>query len=71
MITSHSRGHLIKYTNGAWVYADTGESTDIERPCAKCGKTQTAEGYDACLGHIHGAISACCGHGVESAYIVR
>ena len=31
----------------------------------------TKEGYDACLGFIEGAKSACCGHGVERAYVVR
>jgi hypothetical protein len=30
----------------------------------------TKEGYDACLGYIEGAKSACCGHGVEEGYIV-
>jgi len=25
--------------------------------------------YDACLGHIDGATSACCGHGVKQPYI--
>jgi hypothetical protein len=31
----------------------------------------TAEGYDACLGHIEDAVSACCGHGVGSSYVVK
>lgn len=30
----------------------------------------TARGYAACLGHIDGVISACCGHGVEKGYIM-
>jgi len=30
----------------------------------------TPEGYDHCLGHIDGAVSACCGHGVEDPYVV-
>ena len=30
----------------------------------------TKEGYDACLGHIDGAKSACCGHGVEEPYVL-
>ena len=29
----------------------------------------TKEGYDACLGYIEGAMSACCGHGVEKGYV--
>ena len=30
----------------------------------------TKEGYDACLGHVKGAKSACCGHGVEESYVM-
>lgn len=35
------------------------------RPCPKCDRPPTPEGYDACLGLIPGATSACCGHGVH------
>jgi len=38
--------------------------------CCHCGQPPTAEGYDACLGHIRGAIAACCGHGIERGYIM-
>ena len=34
------------------------------------GTHPTKEGYDACLGHIDGAIHACCGHGAEKGYIM-
>ncbi|MFA7218065.1 MAG: hypothetical protein WC057_05640 [Dehalococcoidales bacterium] len=67
---SHKRGHEIIYKNNEWVYADNGESANIERPCIKCGCMPTKEGYDACLGYIEGATSACCGHGVEEGYVV-
>ena len=68
---AYSRGHPIQYAAGCWRYSDTGEPIDgHERPCARCGKMPTPEGYDACLGHIDGATSACCGHGVEAPYIV-
>lgn len=70
MITAHNRGHLIKYIDGMWVYADTGESLEAERLCTRCGKAPTTEGYDACLGHIQGATSACCGHGKEEGYVI-
>lgn len=70
MITSYNRGHLIKYVNGAWVYVDTETTIDIDRPCIKCGKMPTPEGYDACMGHVEGATSACCGHGKEKGYTV-
>lgn len=39
-----------------------------ERPCVACGLPPTPEGYDACLGFVEGASSACCGHGVEEPY---
>ncbi len=46
-----------------WVWSDTlGVVTD-DRPCARCGKRPTLEGYDACLGYIPQVVSACCGHG--------
>lgn len=68
MITGYKRGNPIKYVNGKWVYED-GISIEEERPCARCGCMPTKEGYDACLGYINGASSACCGHGVEKGYI--
>ena len=48
---------------GKWVYCDTGEEWRDQRPCRKCGRFPTPEGYDACLGYIPGAKSVCCGHG--------
>ncbi len=38
---------------------------DPERSCIRCGRPPLPEGYDACVGHIPGAISVCCGHGIE------
>jgi len=67
--TSSTRGHKIIWLNDKWFYEDTGESTDIERPCIKCGRKATPEGYDACLGKLEGVINACCGHGVEKGSI--
>ena len=64
MIISHCRGHKTTYRNNEWIYFDTGESISKKRPCIRCGKMPTPEGYDACLGYIPGVISACCGHGV-------
>jgi hypothetical protein len=71
MVTGHNRGHEIIYKNNQWLYADN--ETPIkgqERPCKRCGCMPTLEGYDACLGHIDGAASACCGHGVEQPYTI-
>lgn len=71
MIASFVRGHAVEYRNEAWVYADNGQPVDDLRPCPKCGEMPTAEGYDACLGFVHGVSSACCGHGVDPPYQVH
>jgi len=73
MVTSFFRGHKIVYINNAWYYLDNEESVDFDnsRPCFKRGKSPTSERYDFCLGHIEGAISACCGHGQVSPYIIK
>ena len=70
MITSYSRGHPIEYNGLEWIYSDTKTALDVDRPCANCGKSPTDEGYDACLGYIPKATSACCGHGMEEGYKV-
>lgn len=60
------RGHVIvKNERGQGVYKDDGilVSADKDRACGHCGKSNTPEGHDACLGTIPGAINACCGHG--------
>lgn len=69
MITSFSRGHEIYYNKDFWRYVDTNKPIDNKRPCKKCLKPPTKEGYDVCLGYIENAISACCGHGMEEKYI--
>jgi len=73
MAVSLCRGHEIWFDHGdsVWRYVDNGNEIDEMRPCAKCGKMPTKEGYDACLGYIPGAVSACCGHGVRDEFIVR
>lgn len=72
MPTSYSRGHKIAYINNEWVYADNEKPIDKEiRPCKRCGKMPTPEGYDACLGFVDNVSSACCGHGVEEPYSIK
>lgn len=66
---SYDRGWLIVWRGSLWVYADTGERVIGSRSCCRCGRAPTSEGHDACLGHIEGVTSACCGHGVEEPYI--
>ena len=68
MITSHSRGHKIIFTNNKWVYADDKTSIEIERPCIRCGK-MPINGHDACIANLPNVISACCGHGIETGYM--
>jgi len=70
MVTSYKRGHKITYINDKWYYKDDMSLANYERPCAKCLKKSTKEGYDACLGYIKGAESACCGHGAEEPFII-
>ena len=63
---SHIRGHAVEWgpETGGWVYSDTKEScNENPRPCIRCGHWPTDEGHDHCIGHIEGALSACCGHG--------
>lgn len=67
---SFYRGHSIRFDTAleVWVYSDTGEVADYERPCAKCGELAEKDGPDPCLGLLGGVSSACCGHGVENPY---
>lgn len=59
---------------GIWRYCDTDQAANGwsggNRPCPQCGDPPTPEGHDACLGHIPGVYSACCGHGREPGYIL-
>lgn len=71
MVVSHSRGHEIYYDGETWRYCDNKRMVDDHRPCKRCGRVPTDEGYDACIGHIDGAVSACCGHGIEKPYIIK
>lgn len=72
-VTSYMRGHKIFFDNEdcCWKYVDDKSVADDSRPCVRCGKYPSKEGYDACLGHIEGAVSCCCGHGIkEEGYII-
>lgn len=76
--TSYVRGHKIYWKDGRWFYADDDSpywldrfgKKRVERPCKRCGRMPTPEGYDACKGYIPGMSSVCCGHGVEEALMV-
>lgn len=59
------RGHVITLVNGEWLYKDTMTPTaGNERSCGHCGKCNTKEGHDGCLGTLPNVMNACCGHGV-------
>ena len=70
MQSAHVRGWPIAWNGAEWVYFDTLKPIDDTRPCKRCGRKPTPEGHDACLGHVDGVSSACCGHRVEPAYSV-
>ena len=74
MTKSYVHGWPVYWLNDEqiWRYADTGEAVEEvpERPCPRCGKMSTPEGYDACIGYIEGATGACCGHGVSTPMIM-
>ena len=71
MIFSYLRGHLCEYRDEKWVNSDSKVPIGREvRPCKRCGEMPTPEGYDACLGYILGATSACCGHGTSKGFIL-
>lgn len=69
------RGHNIEETDkDIWVFSDNKEPvapTWEKRPCGHCGLMNTTEGYDGCIGHIDGALNACCGHGIKSAAYIQ
>lgn len=73
MIKSYSRGWEIIFDENKkqWLYADTLTVYDDSRPCKRCGEMPTAEGFDACMGHIKSCTSSCCGHGVKQKYILH
>lgn len=65
------RGHPI-YSDGEQFRYQSDDTPTVggRRQCGSCGKRDTPEGHDACLGTLPGVRNACCGHGVESeAYI--
>ena len=57
-----------------WVYEDNGEPNSEYnyslRKCPKCNMSPTEEGHDPCIANLPGVKFACCGHGVERAYIM-
>ena len=71
MVTSYSRGHKTYLDGMDWRFTDNNEIDNNSRECKRCGCSPNEYGYDACLGRVDGATSACCGHGVEEGYTVK
>ncbi len=74
---NHRRGHpLVLFADRRWRWAESGRFMSRlahpagDRDCAACGLPPTPEGYDACIGHVPGAVAACCGHGVVEPYVL-
>ena len=66
-VTGKRRGHPVWYMDTGWVYVDTGSAVSgDERACGHCGRENTPEGHDPCLGMLPGVANACCGHGEEA-----
>ena len=64
------RGHKIELKNAVWYYSDTNQLCSNRRECGFCGKDDTIEGHDGCVGTLEGVMNACCGHGVTGeAYV--
>lgn len=71
MVDSKLRGNDIYFDNGIWRYSeDNSECCNNDKPCINCGKSQTKEGHDGCLGSLIGVKNACCGHrDIEECYV--
>jgi len=64
------RGHVINCKNSEWFYDNGQPVAGVDKPCGHCGKENTAEGHDGCLGTLNGVMNACCGHGrIADAYV--
>ncbi len=70
-MVDHLRGHEIVQICGHWRFKDTKECTaGRRRSCGHCGRPNTVEGHDGCLGALPSVLNACCGHGQpQDAYV--
>lgn len=75
-VFAYSRGHKITTVGSCtdatdWRWADDGAPIHgNDRPCARCGRMPTINGHDACLADIPDVVAACCGHGVQTSYMI-
>lgn len=69
---SKFRGHGIENIDGEWFFTDSKKPVKENKgiPCGHCGKEDTKEGHDGCVGVLSGVMNACCGHGQrDEAYV--
>ena len=70
---SNFRGYEIENIKGEWFFSKTKKSVKenyLGLSCGYCGKKDTKEGHDGCIGVLDGVMNACCGHGnKDEAYI--
>ncbi len=62
------RGYKIHKVGNEWFFDDTAQPTAKtwrRRPCGYCGKHNTIDEHDGCLGVLPNVANACCGHGQE------
>ncbi len=74
MTRSQWRGHEIHRDEktGEWFYSDGKKVKDNPNiRCGHCGRAETPEGHDGCLGTLPGIMNACCGHGDPDAAFVQ
>ena len=77
LLISFVRGHETYWNekDDSWHYRDNNEIVPLEykdnRPCIKCQKPPTKEGYDPCMGLVPDAVAACCGHGIDEGYVMK
>ncbi len=68
-------GHQIYWDGNAhgWRYSDTDAFPTKEkeqiRKCPKCDMLPTNDGHDPCIANLPNVKFACCGHGVDQAYV--
>lgn len=66
------RGHDIIKIDGEFFYCDDMTAVTTRRDCGFCGKADTPEGHDGCLGTLKGDVmNACCGHGDDRCAYVQ
>lgn len=68
--TGYVRGNPVYWDGIAWCFLDGVPIEAEERPCVVCHVTVGRDDPDPCIGMLPGVTSACCGHGVESLFIV-